>query len=125
MGHHLFIHDDKSLPMGDWDVALVRHFLIEGARRLGDGTIASAIAEWEYQGPGVWSGIDETALADSRPVFAAGIEAVTKLGEYVSLDYLSQNVKLPGGRWLKEQSASSVVASIRCLEEHLYGRTSR
>ncbi len=51
MGHHLFIHDDKSLPMGDWDVALVRYFLIEGARRHEDGAIASVIEEWEYQGP--------------------------------------------------------------------------
>lgn len=123
MGHHLFIYNNASLPMGDWDVALVRHFLIEGAHRLGDGAVASAITEWEYQGPGVWSGIDETAVADCRPVFAAGVEAVTKLGEYVSLDYLDQNVKLPGGRWMKEQSTSSVAATIRNLEEHLYGRT--
>ena len=123
MGHHLFIHDDKGLPMGDWDVALVRHFLIEGARRLGDKAVASAIEEWEYQGPGVWSDIDEGRLADCRPVFLAGVEAVTKLGEFVSLDYLSENVKLPGGRWLKEQFTSSVAATIRSLEEHLYGRT--
>ena len=109
--------------MGDWDVALVRHFLIEGARRLGEGAIADAITEWEYQGTGVWSGIDEAALADCRLVFTAGIEAVTELGASVSLDYLSQNVKLPGGRWLKEQSTSRVAATIRSLEEHLHGCT--
>jgi hypothetical protein len=123
MGHHLFIHNDRNLPMGDWDVALVRHFLIEGARRIGEGAIASAVADWKYQGPGVWSSIDETALADCRRVFAASIEAVMKLGEHVSLDYLRKNVKLAGGRWLKEQSTSSVAATIRSLEEHLYGRT--
>ncbi len=109
--------------MGDWDVALVRYFLIEGARRHEDGAIASVIEEWEYQGPGVWSGIDEGRLADCRPVFVAGVEAVTELGEFVSLDYLNENVQLPGSRWLKEQSTSSVAATIRSLEEHLHGRT--
>ena len=123
MGHQIFIHKDRILRIGDWDVALVRHFLIEGARQLGHGAIATAITEWEYLGPGVWSGIDEATLSDCRSVFTAGIEAVTELGEYVSLDYLSQNVKLPGGRWMMEQSASSVAANIRSLEELLYERT--
>ena len=123
MGHHLFMHDGKSLPMRDGDVALVRHFLIEGARRHGDQPVASAIIGWEYQGPGVWIGVDETALADRGQVFAAGIEVVEKLGDHIPLDYLHGNVKLPGGGWLKAQPTSDVVARIRELEEHLHERT--
>jgi hypothetical protein len=123
MGHHLFIHNDRNLPMGDWDVALVRHFLIEGARQLGDESVAKAIAEWEYQGPGVWIGIEETVLVGGGPIFTAGVEAAEKLGGKISLDYLNENVKLPGERWLKEQAASDVVERIRGLEEHLNGRT--
>jgi hypothetical protein len=79
MGHHLFIHNGKGLAMRDFDVALVRHFLIEGASRVGDQSVSSAIAEREYQGPGVWIGVDETALIGRGPVFAAGIEAVEML----------------------------------------------
>ena len=45
MGHHLFIHNRKSLPMRDFDVALVRHFLIEGATRLRDKPLADEVAE--------------------------------------------------------------------------------
>ncbi|MBI5772597.1 MAG: hypothetical protein HZA89_02505 [Verrucomicrobia bacterium] len=123
MGHHLFIHDGKALPMSDWDVALVRHFLIEGAGGVGDQSVASAIADWEYQGPGVWVGIDETALIDRGPVFVAAIEVVERLGKHISLDYLHEKVKLPGGRWLKAQLTAGVVARIRGLEEHLHGRT--
>jgi hypothetical protein len=120
MSHHLFIHGDTSLPMADWDVALVRHFLVEGARRLGDESVAKAIAEWEYQGPGIWVGIEETVLEGCRPIFTAGIEAAEKLGGKISLDYLNENVKL-AGRWLKEQATSDVIACIRALEEHLNG----
>ena len=123
MGHHLFIHDDKVLPMGDWDVALVRHFLIEGARGIADQSVASAIADWEYQGPGVWVGIDEIALIDRGPVFVAAIEVVERLGEHIPLDYLHERVKLPGGRWLKPQATAEVVARIRGLKELLRGRT--
>jgi hypothetical protein len=123
MGHHLFIHDGKSLPMGDGDVALVRHFLIEGASGVGDQSVASAIADWEYQGPGVWVGVDETALIDCGPVFVAAIEVVEGLGKHISLDYLHEKVTLPGGRWLKAQPTADVVARIRGLEEHLHGRT--
>jgi hypothetical protein len=122
MGHHIFIHNEKTLRMGDWEVALVRHFLIEGARRAGDESLANEIAAWEYQGSGVWIGVNEALLADSSPVFAAGIEAVKKLGENVSTDYLNENVKVAGGRWLREQSTASVAASIHRLEEHLNER---
>jgi hypothetical protein len=123
MGHHLFIHNGKALAVSDWDVALARHFLIEGASRVGDQSVAAAIAHWEYQGPGVWVGVDETVLINRRPVFAAGIAAVEKLGKQVSLDYLHDKVKLRGGRWLKAQASADVVARIRDLEEHLHGRT--
>jgi hypothetical protein len=122
MGHHIFIHNEKTLRMGDWEVALVRHFLIEGARRAGDESLANEIAAWEYQCSGVWIGVNEALLADSSPVFAAGIEAVKKLGENVSTDYLNENVKVAGGRWLREQSTASVAASIHRLEEHLNER---
>jgi len=102
---------------------LVRHFLIEGARRLGDESLANVIEAWEYQGSGVWTGINEAPLADCRSVFAAGVEAVKNLGDHVSVDYLNDNVKLPGGRWLKEQSTSSISASIHRLEEHMHEHT--
>ena len=123
MGHHIFTHNDRHLRMGDGEVALARHFLIEGARRLGDESLATTIAQWEYQGSGVWIGINEAPLADCRSVFAAGIEAVRKLGDHVSVDYLNDNVKLPNGRWLKEQSTSSIAASIHRLEEHMHEHT--
>jgi hypothetical protein len=123
MGHHLFIHDQRSLPLRDFDVALVRHFLIEAARHLRDEPLACAISGWQYQGPGVWVGIDETVLAGHGAAFAKGIEAAEKLGDEISVDYLNREVQLPGGRWLKPQATSEVVALIRGLEEHLHGRT--
>jgi hypothetical protein len=123
MGHHLFIHDQRSLPMRDGDVALVRHFLIEAARQLGDEPLASAINGWQYQGPGVWVGIDETLLAGLTAVFPKGIEAAESLGDQIAVDYLNREVQLPGGRWLKPQATSDVAALIRALEDHLRGRT--
>lgn len=119
MGHHLFIQNDKGLPVGDFDVALVKHFLAEGANQMGNHSVMRAIAAWEYQGPGVWVGIEEAALAGQGPVFEAGMEAARALGEWVSLDYLHENVKLPGGQWLKEQPTADVIAVIRNVKEHL------
>jgi hypothetical protein len=129
MWHHLFILNRKSLPirkslaMRDSDVALVRHFLIEGASNLGEESLANAIAEWAYQGPGVWVGVDETVLVGHRPVFAAGIKIAEALSEQIPLDYLNNNARLPGGRWLGERATSEVVALIRSLEEYCHGRT--
>src|SRR5215471_19871486 len=100
MGHHLFIHDEKSLPMRDLDVALVRHFLVEGASQVGDQSLGSALSGWEYQGPGVWIGIDETVLVGQRAVFAAGINVAEKIGDEIPVDYLNKNAELPGGQWL-------------------------
>ena len=109
--------------MRDGDVALVRHFLIEAAHQLGDEPLARAIRGWQYQGPGVWVGIDAAVLAGHGAVFAGGVEAAKKLGDEISVDYLNREVQLPGGRWLKPQSTSDVGAFIRGLEEHLHGRT--
>lgn len=123
MGHHLFIHENRVLPMRDFDVALARHFLAEGARRLGDEPLADAVSGWKYQGPGVWTGIDESALVDHQPVFEEGIEIAQQLGEEIPLDYLDKKVKLPGGQWLMAQTTSNVVAVIRRLKEHLERNT--
>lgn len=109
--------------MRDFDVALVRHFLIAGARQVGDEPLSGAITGWEYQGPGVWVGINETVLVGQRAAFAAGIEVAKKLGGEISLDYLARNVELSGVRWLMHQDTSEVVTLIRGLEEHLHGRT--
>jgi hypothetical protein len=123
MGHHLFIYNGRTLPMRDWDVALTRHFLMEGARRLGDDAAASAIVRWDYQGPGVWIGIELARIAGCRAVFAAAIEAVRNLGEHASPDYLNQNAGLGGGVWLKEQPTSEVAVTIQKLETFMYGST--
>jgi hypothetical protein len=123
MGHHLFIHEKKSLAMRDFDVALVRHFLIAGASLVGDESLSNEITSWEYQGPGVWVGIDETVLIGQRAIFAAGVEVAEKIGDELTVDYLSRNVQLRGGRWLKPQRTSDVVTLIRGLDEHLHGRT--
>lgn len=108
--------------MRDGDVALVRHFLQEGALRLGDKSLADAITGWQYQGPGVWVGVDETVLVGRGALFSAGIEAAEKLGEEIPLDYLNGRVQLPGARWQKPLPTSDIVALIRGLEDHLHGR---
>jgi hypothetical protein len=108
--------------MRDFDVALVKHFLIEGATGLGDKSLADSITGWQYQGPGVWVGIDETVLLGHGAVFLAAIEAAEHLGEEISADYLNGKVQLPGGRWLKGQPTSEVVALIHGLDQHLHGR---
>ena len=122
MGHHLFFREGKALPMGDFDVALTRHFLVESANRLENHQLARAISEWDYQGPGVWVGIKETALADQGAVFETAIEIAQQIGELIPVDYLNENVRLPGGRWLKDQDTSDVVARIRKLKQHLINK---
>jgi len=119
MGHHLFIHHQKSLPIRDPDVALVKHFLIKGAKRINDESLRKAIAKWEYQGTGVWIGVDVTVLVDRDGVFAAAIDIAESFGETIPLNYLNEHVGFAGLLWLKEQSTSHVTALIRSLEEHL------
>jgi hypothetical protein len=135
MGHHLFSHQGKGLPMHDSDVALTKHFLMEGARNLGNERLLNAIAKWRWAGPGVWIDVDETMLADHPAVFAEGIKVIQMFGEQISIAYLNENVDLPDARWSKEQAkllrtqgewlkaqeTSRVVALVRGLEQFLHG----
>ena len=113
----------KPLPMRDFDLALVRHFLIEGASQVRDDAIALAITRWEYQGPGVWIGIDETVLTGRCDIFKAGIEIAKNMGDEIPVNYLNSKVRLQCGQWLKPQSTADVASLINELEEHLNGNT--
>jgi hypothetical protein len=119
MGHHLFIREGKGLAVRDFDVALLRHFLIEGARRIGNAQLAGAISGWEYQGPGVWMGIDERILSAHSPVFEAASEVAAELGDSIAVDYLNANAGLREAVWLKPRPTADVVETLRELQHHL------
>jgi len=108
--------------MKDWNVDLVRHFLLAGANQLRNQPLITAMTAWEYQGPGVWTGIDETKLVNQTLLFSKAVEVAEKMGNEIPLDYLNQNVQTSGTRWLKPQSTPDVVALIRELERHLNPR---
>ena len=119
MGHHLFTKEGKSLAMYDFDVALVKHLLMEGSRRIGKEDLARRICRWEYQGPGVWIGVDGAALSDESQVFDAAVEVARGLGDSIPVDYLNKHASLCGGGWHAEQRTADVAKRLRELQNHL------
>ena len=119
MAHHLFIAAEKTLPMRDFDVALIRHLLLKGAARLGNDQLAAKISRWQFQGPGVWIGIDEKALSDEPRIFEAALEIVRGLGDSISADYLNADAALPDGVWHKGQRSADVAEKLRAMQHHL------
>lgn len=91
MGHHIFEFHDRALRMHDIDVALVNHFLVLGAQRLGNEELSSSLRRWEWCGPGVWLNAEERILAFARAeVFAAAKSALAALGPVVSGQYIRE-----------------------------------
>lgn len=83
MGHHLFFNGEKAIHVRDSDVALIQHFLHEGATRIGDPGLAASVSDWKYEGPGVWTAVDERFLANQQRAFDAAAEVARELGDSI------------------------------------------
>jgi len=86
---------------------------------MGNDQLATMLSRWRYQGPGVWTEIDEKVLAAHPSVFEAATEIAREMGDSISVEYLNQNAGLAGAVWLKEQRSASVVERLRELQHHL------
>jgi hypothetical protein len=119
VGHHLLTHEGKSLAIPDFDLSLVRHFLIRAAILLDKRILKQQVEEWEYQGPGTWTNIDEATLVGESELFDVAKEVVRSLGNDVPVKYLNQEVTLPGGSWTASQSTVDIIARLESIKRHL------
>jgi hypothetical protein len=120
MGHHLFFNEEKkAIAVRDSDVALLKHFLHEGATRIGDAGLAASVSKWEYQGPGVWIGVEERFLSDQERAFEVAAEVARELGDSIPADYLNKKAALTRATWLKEMPTSLVLDRLNELRHHL------
>jgi hypothetical protein len=106
----------------DSDVALIKHFLHEGATRIGEAGLAASVSDWKYEGPGVWTGVDERVLANQQRAFEAAADVARGLGDLIPADYLNRKATLPGSIWRRELPTSVVVDSLTELRHHLTKR---
>ncbi len=105
--------------MRDGDVELVRHFLILGATDLGLRELAQSIGRWEWQGPGVWIGVEPEVLAEHPAVFEAAIRAVERLGDTVDVRYLKAELQQFGMDWQVSQKVSRIIDELNGLKKHV------
>ena len=105
--------------MRDGDLELVRHFLIVGAKDLGLAELAQAIERWEWQGPGVWTDVEPTALEDHPDVFNAAVRAVESLGDTIDVAYLKVELRRFGLEWQMPQKVHLVVDELNRLRDHV------
>jgi|SRR5581483_9888802 len=119
MGHHLFFNGENAIPVRDSDVALLKHFLHEGATRIGDAELAASLCKWEYQGPGVWIGVDERFLSKQERAFEAAAKVVRELGDSIPAAYLNEKAALPRARWFNEVLTSVIIDRLNELHHHL------
>ncbi len=119
MGHHLFTNGSSVLAMRDGDVELVRHFLILGAMDLGLRALAQSIRQWEWQGPGVWIGVEPEVLAEHPALFEAAIRAVERLGDAVDVRYLRAELQRFGMEWQVPQKVSRIIEELNGLKKHV------
>jgi hypothetical protein len=97
MGHHIFVHRDKSIYMNDWDVLFVRHFLILAARELGIHDFQASIEKWDWHAPGVWLHIDEARLVGCAELFKRAAANIEEFGAEIPRSYAKANIQLPEG----------------------------
>ncbi|MCC6522412.1 MAG: hypothetical protein IT373_07110 [Polyangiaceae bacterium] len=119
MGHHILIRGDSTLVIRDADLALVRHFLLRAATTLGVLELARSLARWDWQGPGVWIGVEEAALEGHADVFDEAVRQVHELGAVLSLGEL-EKVKLQEGAYFTQALPSELVLESLCAVRRLF-----
>jgi hypothetical protein len=122
MAHHLFIMNQRSLAMNDYDVALVGHFLSHSANELKHPAIDS-LSRWHYEGPGVWTGIEERALSCSPDLFTAAITFISKFGDSIPVSYLRENLNFTDIDWLSEHPTHKVADCVHRLRNFIMQNT--
>jgi hypothetical protein len=81
--------------------------------------LAETLERWEWQGPGVWIGVEEEKLANYPGVFEASVRAVELLGDTVDVQYLNTELQRAGMEWRVPQKVSRIVDELNGLKKHV------
>src|SRR5688572_3909186 len=105
MGHHIFVRSEggTTLAIGDLDLELIKHLLMEAATEAEEIELGRCISRWTCHGPGVWI-IDEKPVIGRSDIFDRAAEIVVRNGDTIPIEYLNQRLPWRGGRWTKAQA---------------------
>lgn len=100
------------MAVDDLDVWLMRHFLVEAASKLRQSELESELARWDWQGPGVWAAVEESALAGRSNLFEEAAGIVKGFGEEIPVEYLNDRLKLEGVKWEAAQRCDGLLRRV-------------
>jgi len=81
--------------------------------------LVETLERWQWQGPGVWIGVDEEKLASHPGVFEASVRAVERHGDIVDVRHLNTELQPVGLKWQIPQKVSRVVGELNGLKKHV------
>ncbi|MDU9396001.1 hypothetical protein [Pseudomonas sp. zfem003] len=114
MAHHLFEFANRTLRLHDVDVVLVRHLLEQGAAAIGQHALAESLRQWEWLGPGVWVGVDESVLVLHPAVFPAAAQILAGFGPVIPLAYVREAMPELGPT--SDLATPPILSALRTLE---------
>lgn len=117
MGHHLFVLDEARLAVEDFDLELIRHLLLRASRELGLAEVERSISGWEYQGPGVWIGIDEKTMFNRPELFDRAAEITARFGDEIPVRYLKEELRLDRILLIHAQQTRPLIEKLQQLKD--------
>ena len=128
MGHEYITYKEAYVQLNDFDIWLLRHFLLQSSS---DAEFIAFANNIEWVGPGVFLGTDFYKFVagnkEKVEVLVAALESAKKrlasFGSNISLHYLEKNVTLKGAYFKTEQSVvkhseniDKIISCIRNVE---------
>lgn len=115
MGHHLLEIEGRRKSVNDFDLLIVHHFLTLSAKELSLANESQELSLWNWQGPGVWEGVNLEKLRNPGRLFEIAEKLVARHGTEISKSYL--NEFLPKGiRAETNQNTSRVIGILRDIQ---------
>ena len=137
MGHDVITYEGRQVRFNDFDLWILRHFLVEQSRALetaqpcADTTKLREFFEaWDWLGPGVMVGTDFSAfISGSHPRWQLMLQLlqragdrIAEFGEHIPVSYLETHINTTTAYCTQEQPTKRFLVDIgrvcRLLGEH-------
>ena len=140
MGHDVITYEGSHERFNDFDLWILRHFLVQQSRAMESARLSSDTTRlreffeaWDWLGPGVIVGTDLSLfIAGSRSrwelmlqVLQRAGDRIAEFGEYIPFSYLEAHINTPAAYCTREQPTKRFLVDIgricRLLGEHQPG----
>lgn len=120
MGHDYLEYKDKNIRLNDFNIWMLRHFLIKASK---DKELCDFFTKIEWHGPGVFSGTElheftkcnKTKVNELISTLTEAKKLIENFGDFIPLTYLQENVNLKSSYFTSQQSVKEYSENIDSL----------